>query len=158
MFPVNAFGMFINYAFVAVPLFVYMGTLMEDAGVAEKLYGAFYQLLGPVRAGLSLATIAMATVFGACTGIVGAGVILIGLLALPSMLSRGYNVSLANRKRHDRRGLGGDDPSQSHVDLIWLLLRGLHLRALPWIHYSRGTSWHHVHGRCLIFGPCLTRL
>jgi len=38
MFPVNAFGMFINYAFVAVPLFVYMGTLMEDAGVAEKLY------------------------------------------------------------------------------------------------------------------------
>ena len=35
MFPVNAFGMFINYAFVAVPLFVYMGTLMEDAGVAE---------------------------------------------------------------------------------------------------------------------------
>ena len=95
MFPVNAFGMFINYAFVAVPLFVYMGTLMEDAGVAEKLYEAFYQLLGPVRAGLSLATIAMATVFGACTGIVGAGVILIGLLALPSMLSRGYNVSLA---------------------------------------------------------------
>jgi len=95
MFPVNAFGMFINYAFVAVPLFIYMGTLMEDAGVAEALYGAFYQLLGPLRAGLSIATIAMATVFGACTGIVGAGVILIGLLALPAMLSRGYNISLA---------------------------------------------------------------
>jgi tripartite ATP-independent transporter DctM subunit len=106
LFPVNAFGMFINYAFVAVPLFVYMGTLMEDAGVAEQLYNAFYQLLGPTRAGLSLATIAMATVFGACTGIVGAGVILIGLLALPSMLSRGYNKSLATGSVMVGGGLG----------------------------------------------------
>src|SRR4030042_2710097 len=57
LFPVNAFGMFINYAFVAVPFFVYMGTLMEHAGVVGKLFEAFYQLLGPVRAGLSLATI-----------------------------------------------------------------------------------------------------
>jgi len=106
LFPVNAFGMFINYAFVAVPLFVYMGSLMEHAGVAEKLYEAFYQLLGPVRAGLSLATIAMATIFGACTGIVGAGVILIGLLALPSMLSRGYNKSLATGSVMVGGGLG----------------------------------------------------
>jgi tripartite ATP-independent transporter DctM subunit len=106
LFPVNAFGMFINYAFVAVPLFVYMGTLMEDAGVAEKLYESFYQLLGPTRAGLSLATIAMATIFGACTGIVGAGVILIGLLALPSMLSRGYNKSLATGSVMVGGGLG----------------------------------------------------
>ncbi len=96
LFPVNAFGMFINYALVAAPLFIYMGTLMEHAGVAEKLYTAFYHLLGTVRAGLALATIAMATVFGACTGIVGASVVLIGLLAMPSMLSRGYNKSLAS--------------------------------------------------------------
>jgi tripartite ATP-independent transporter DctM subunit len=95
LFPVNGFGLFINYALVAAPLFIYMGTLMEHAGVAEKLYNAFYHLLGRTRAGLALATIAMATVFGACTGIVGASVILIGLLALPSMLSRGYNKSLA---------------------------------------------------------------
>ena len=94
LFPVNAFGLFVNYALVAAPLFIYMGTLMEHAGVAEKLYEAFYHLLGTVRAGLALATIAMATVFGACTGIVGASVILIGLLAMPSMLSRGYNKSL----------------------------------------------------------------
>jgi tripartite ATP-independent transporter DctM subunit len=106
LFPVNAFGLFINYALVAAPLFIYMGTLMEHAGVAEKLYNAFYQLLGPTRAGLALATIAMATVFGACTGIVGAGVILIGLLALPSMLSRGYNVSLATGSVMVGGGLG----------------------------------------------------
>jgi tripartite ATP-independent transporter DctM subunit len=106
LFPVNAFGLFINYALVAAPLFIYMGTLMEHAGVAEKLYNAFYQLLGPTRAGLALATIAMATVFGACTGIVGAGVILIGLLALPSMLSRGYNKSLATGSVMVGGGLG----------------------------------------------------
>jgi len=106
LFPVNAFGTFINYALVAAPLFIYMGTLMEHAGVAEKLYYAFYQLLGPTRAGLSLATIAMATVFGACTGIVGAGVILIGLLALPSMLARGYNKSLATGSVMVGGGLG----------------------------------------------------
>jgi len=95
LFPVQGFGQFVNYAMVAAPLFIYMGTLMEHAGVAEKLYNAFYHLLGTLRAGLALATLAMATVFGACTGIVGASVILIGLLALPSMLSRGYNKSLA---------------------------------------------------------------
>jgi tripartite ATP-independent transporter DctM subunit len=106
LYPVNAFGLFVNYALVAAPLFIYMGTLMEHAGVAEKLYDAFYQLLGPVRAGLSLATIAMATVFGACTGIVGASVILIGLLALPSMLSRGYNKSLATGSVMVGGGLG----------------------------------------------------
>jgi tripartite ATP-independent transporter DctM subunit len=106
LFPVNAFGLFINYALVAAPLFIYMGTLMEHAGVAEKLYNAFYHLLGPTRAGLALATIAMATIFGACTGIVGAGVILIGLLALPSMLSRGYNKSLATGAVMVGGGLG----------------------------------------------------
>ena len=106
LFPVNAFGLFINYALVAAPLFIYMGTLMEHAGVAEKLYNAFYHLLGPTRAGLSLATIAMATVFGACTGIVGASVILIGLLALPSMIARGYNKSLATGSVMVGGGLG----------------------------------------------------
>ena len=106
LFPVNGFGLFVNYALVAAPLFIYMGTLMEHAGVAERLYNAFYQLLGPVRAGLSLATIAMATVFGACTGIVGASVILIGLLALPSMLSRGYNKSLTTGSIMVGGGLG----------------------------------------------------
>ncbi|MEW6139419.1 MAG: TRAP transporter large permease subunit [Thermodesulfobacteriota bacterium] len=106
MYPVQAFGMMSNYPFVAAPLFIYMGALMEHAGVAEKLYDAFYQLLGPVRGGLALATIGMAIIFGACTGIVGAGVILIGLLALPSMLSRGYNKALATGSIMVGGGLG----------------------------------------------------
>lgn len=106
MYPVQAFGMMSNYPFVAAPLFIYMGALMEHAGVAEKLYEAFYQLLGPVRGGLALATIGMAIIFGACTGIVGAGVILIGLLAMPSMLSRGYSKKLATGSIMVGGGLG----------------------------------------------------
>jgi len=96
LFPHTTFGMMTDYPFVAVPLFIFMGAMLERAGIAEKLYGSLYLLLGPLRGGLAIATVAMATLFGACTGIVGAGVITIGLLALPSMLSRGYGKGYAS--------------------------------------------------------------
>ncbi len=95
MFPITVFGMMTEYVFVAVPLFIFMGAILERAGIAEGLYQCFYLLLGRLNGGLAIATIVMATLFGACTGIVGAGVITIGLLALPSMLSRGYDRGLA---------------------------------------------------------------
>jgi len=96
LFPHTTFGMMTDYPFVAVPLFIFMGAMLERAGIAEKLYGSLYLLFGPLRGGLAIATVAMATLFGACTGIVGAGVITIGLLALPSMLSRGYGKGYAS--------------------------------------------------------------
>jgi len=96
LFPHTTFGMMTDYPFVAVPLFIFMGAMLERAGIAEKLYGSLYLLLGPLKGGLAIATVAMATLFGACTGIVGAGVITIGLLALPSMLSRGYGKGYAS--------------------------------------------------------------
>ena len=96
MFPITTFGMMTAYPFVAVPLFIFMGAMLERAGIADKLYGSLYLLLGPIRGGLALATVLMATLFGACTGVVGAGVITIGLLALPSMLSRGYQKGFAS--------------------------------------------------------------
>jgi tripartite ATP-independent transporter DctM subunit len=96
LFPHTVFGMMTAYPFVAVPLFIFMGAMLERAGIAEKLYGSLYLLFGPLKGGLAIATVAMATLFGACTGIVGAGVITIGLLALPSMLSRGYGKGFAS--------------------------------------------------------------
>ena len=96
LFPITTFGMMTAYPFVAVPLFIFMGAMLERAGIADKLYGSLYLLLGPIRGGLALATVLMATLFGACTGVVGAGVITIGLLALPSMLSRGYQKGFAS--------------------------------------------------------------
>jgi tripartite ATP-independent transporter DctM subunit len=119
MFAVQAFGIFTEYPFVAAPLFIFMGALMERSGVADQLYESFYHLLGPLRGGLALATVAMATIFGACTGIVGAGVITIGLLALPSMLSRGYDKALATGSIMVGGGLGVTIPPS-----IMLILYG----------------------------------
>ena len=119
MFSLQAFGMMTSYPFVAAPLFILMGALMERSGIADTLYEAFYHLLGGVKGGLALATVAMATLFGACTGIVGAGVITIGLLALPSMLSRGYDKGLATGSIMVGGGLGVTIPPS-----IMLILYG----------------------------------
>lgn len=106
LFPLQGFGMMTSYSFVAAPLFIFMGALMERSGIADTLYEAFYHLIGGVKGGLALATVAMAIIFGACTGIVGAGVITIGLLALPSMLARGYDKGLATGSIMVGGGLG----------------------------------------------------
>jgi tripartite ATP-independent transporter DctM subunit len=119
MFSIQAFGMMTSYPFVAAPLFIFMGALMERSGIADTLYESFYHLLGGVRGGLALATVAMATIFGACTGIVGAGVITIGLLALPSMLSRKYDKALATGSIMVGGGLGVTIPPS-----IMLILYG----------------------------------
>ena len=119
MFGVQAFGVFLTYPFVAAPLFILMGALMERSGIADQLYESFYHLLGPLPCGLALATVAMATIFGACTGIVGAGVITIGLLALPSMLLRGYDKALATGSIMVGGGLGVTIPPS-----IMLILYG----------------------------------
>lgn len=119
MYPLQAFGVMTSYPFVAAPLFIFMGALMERSGIADTLYEAFYHLLGGVKGGLALATVAMATIFGACTGIVGAGVITIGLLALPSMLARGYDKGLATGSIMVGGGLGVTIPPS-----IMLILYG----------------------------------
>jgi tripartite ATP-independent transporter DctM subunit len=80
---------------IAVPLFVFMGTMLEKSGVAEKVYQSLYELFGPVRGGLALATIVTCTIFAACTGVIAATVTTMTLLAIPSMLKRKYDKGLA---------------------------------------------------------------
>jgi tripartite ATP-independent transporter DctM subunit len=106
MFALQAFGIMETYPFAAAPLFIFMGALMERSGIADRLYNSFYHLFGSLPGGLAIATVAMATIFGACTGIVGAGVITIGLLALPAMLSRNYDKALATGSIMVGGGLG----------------------------------------------------
>ncbi len=84
-----------NYIILAVPLFVFMGTMLGYSGVAEKLFGTMHLIMGGIRGGLAMATIFVATIFAACTGIIGASVVTMGIIALPPMLDRGYNKSLA---------------------------------------------------------------
>jgi tripartite ATP-independent transporter DctM subunit len=80
---------------IAVPLFVFMGTILEKTGIAEKVYQSLYELFGPVRGGLAIATIVTCTIFAACTGVIAATVTTMSLLAIPSMLKRKYDKGLA---------------------------------------------------------------
>lgn len=94
MYPINVFGIGSDYSFLAVPVFIFMGTLLVRSGITDRLYGSLHILMGRLRGGLSLATILIATLFGACTGVIGASIVGIGLLALPGMLDRKYNKPL----------------------------------------------------------------
>lgn len=81
--------------FPAVPLFVFMGAVLTQSGAAEKLFNAMYRVLGGMRGGLAICTVLLCTLFAATAGIVGATETTVGLMALPAMLKRKYNVSLA---------------------------------------------------------------
>ena len=102
----NTFGVMSGWSLLAIPLFVYMGVVLEKADVAEKLYLGLRLLLGPVRGGLAIATMGIATLFAACTGIAGASVIAIGLIAMPSMLKYGYDKRIASGAICAGGGLG----------------------------------------------------
>ncbi|MFO7803257.1 MAG: TRAP transporter large permease subunit [Desulfovermiculus sp.] len=84
-----------NYILVAIILFVFMGIMLERSGAAEKLFSSLHLLLGGLRGGLGLAVVAVCTVMAAATGIMGAPVIIMGLFALPHMLSRNYDPALS---------------------------------------------------------------
>jgi tripartite ATP-independent transporter DctM subunit len=93
--PSRLFGIMINQTLIAVPLFVFMGVVLEKARIAESLLTSFSALARGRRGGLSLAVILVGALMAASTGIVGATVIAMGLMALPSMLREEYPASLA---------------------------------------------------------------
>jgi len=85
-----------NYILLAVPLFIFMGMMLESSGIAEKLYKALYVWFGGIKGGLAIATILLGTVLAACVGIIAASVTMLALVALPSMIKRGYDKALAS--------------------------------------------------------------
>lgn len=84
-----------NYVILAVPLFVFMGLMLERSGITERLYDALYLWLGGFRGGLAVVTVLVGTILAACIGVITASVTLLTLIALPTMVRRGYNKSLA---------------------------------------------------------------
>jgi tripartite ATP-independent transporter DctM subunit len=84
-----------NYVLLAIPLFIFMAQLLDQSGVAEDLFKALRYLLGQTKGGIALAVIAVSTIFAACTGIIGASVVTMGLLAIPMMRKYGYNEELS---------------------------------------------------------------
>jgi tripartite ATP-independent transporter DctM subunit len=91
----SIFGTMESEILIAVPLFVFMGTILEKSEVAEGVYQSLYELFGPVRGGLAFATVITCTIFASCTGVIAATVTTMTLLAVPSMLKRKYDKGLA---------------------------------------------------------------
>jgi TRAP-type mannitol/chloroaromatic compound transport system permease large subunit len=91
----RAFSVMTNDVLISIPLFVFMGYLVERANLIEKLFKSLHLALARVPGALAVATIVTCAIFATATGIVGAVVTLMGLLALPSMLKAGYSVRLS---------------------------------------------------------------
>lgn len=92
---IQTFGQMQEEVLAAVPLFIFMGYILEQAGLVERLFGAFRLLMGPVRGSLYLVVLLTATVFATATGIMGASVTLLGILAAPTMIKAGYDHKMA---------------------------------------------------------------
>jgi tripartite ATP-independent transporter DctM subunit len=95
-FPNRVFGIMGNDTLIAVPLFVFMGVMLEKSKIAERLLEAVGALFGRVRGGLLVAVIGVGALLAASTGIVGATVVAMGLISLPVMLRHGYDARLAS--------------------------------------------------------------
>lgn len=95
LLPLRIWGTMTNYVLIAVPLFVYMGLMLEKSGLAEELLETMAMLFGKLRGGLAISVIVVGAVLAASTGIVGATVVTMGLLSLPTMIKRGYSPELS---------------------------------------------------------------
>ncbi len=93
--PNRVFGIMTNETLVAVPLFVFMGVTLERARIAEELLETLSSLFGPLRGGLGISVTLVGMLLAASTGIVGATVVTMGLLSLPTMLRRGYSAEVS---------------------------------------------------------------
>lgn len=94
-FPSRIYGIMANYTLVAVPLFVFMGVMLEKSRLAEELLENMTKACGRLPGGLGLSVILVGMLLAASTGIVGATVVTMGLISLPTMLRRGYDPSFA---------------------------------------------------------------
>lgn len=95
LIPLRIYGVATNYTLLAVPLFVFMGVMLERSRLAEDLLDVIGFLCGPLPGGMGLAIVLVGVLMGAATGIVGATVVTLGLLTLPVFLKRNYSKPLA---------------------------------------------------------------
>ncbi|MFH2061295.1 MAG: TRAP transporter large permease subunit [Pseudomonadota bacterium] len=94
MFVNNSWGLMNNYTLVAIPLFILMAQVLDRSKVSDALFEALYVVLGGIKGGLGLAVVVVCTVFAATTGIIGASVVAMGLLATPTLMKKGYQKEL----------------------------------------------------------------
>jgi len=95
MFANNTWGLMTNYVLVAIPLFILMAQLLDRSKVADELFETLFVVLGELKGGLGLAVVVVCTVFAATTGIIGASVVAMGLLATPALMKKGYQKEMS---------------------------------------------------------------
>jgi tripartite ATP-independent transporter DctM subunit len=101
-----AYGVTDNFVLIAIPLFVFMGMILQHSGVAEEAYDIMYKWIGQVRGGLAIGTVAVCTIFAACVGISAAACVTMGVIALPAMFKHNYDKSIAIGSIAAGAGLG----------------------------------------------------
>jgi tripartite ATP-independent transporter DctM subunit len=84
-----------SFVLLAIPMFIFMGCMLEKSGMAKDLYTMMYKWMGPIRGGLAIGTVTICAIFAAMVGITGAATVSMGLVALPSMLKHNYNKQIA---------------------------------------------------------------
>ncbi len=95
MMPFRVYGIMTNKILLAIPLFIFMGIVLQKSKLAERLLESMGTLFGSVRGGVAISTVLVGTMLAASTGVVGASVVAMGVISLPVMLKYGYSQSLA---------------------------------------------------------------
>lgn len=98
IFPVvvrNTYGPMLYLVMVAVPLFIFLAAVLERSGIADDLFAALHQWFGPINGGLAMSVIAICAIIAAMSGVSTAGVVTMGMIALPIMLKKGYHKTIA---------------------------------------------------------------
>jgi tripartite ATP-independent transporter DctM subunit len=95
LLPLRVWGQMTNMTLVAVPLFVFMGLVLERSGIADELLEALTRMFGPIRGGMAISVVLVGAMLAASTGIVGGIMVTMGLIALPTMLRHKYSPELA---------------------------------------------------------------
>jgi tripartite ATP-independent transporter DctM subunit len=95
MMVTRIYTLMFSYALLAVPLFIFMGNILQRSGVTEQLFNTVYIWFGRIRGGLAITTIIACTITAALVGVVGAEVVTFGIIALPAMLARKYDKNIA---------------------------------------------------------------
>ena len=111
----QVFGTMTETLLAAVPLFLFMGYVLERTGLMNRLFHGFQLLLAPVKGSLYIVVLAVATLFAAATGIVGAAVTILGVMAAPIMMKSGYSARLSAGSIAAGGTLGNADSAERHA-------------------------------------------
>lgn len=96
LLPFRVYGIMQNFTLIAVPLFIFMGLVLQKSKIAEAMLESIGELFGSVRGGLAISVVLVGGVLGATNGIVGASVVMMSLISLPVMIKHGYSKSLSS--------------------------------------------------------------